>query len=65
MRAIIISDNDARSLLDQLRLESMCKNHPIFRRDPDQPATTEEMHRVYHFIVTQWLQDMGATISRV
>jgi hypothetical protein len=59
MKAIIISDMDARALLDKLKLKSLCSDN-ILRADPSRPATMDEMHRAFHYVVTRWLQEQGA-----
>ena len=59
MKVIVISDSDARALLDQLELTKM-KGANHFREDYDRPATAEQIHRAFHYIVTRWLQDQGA-----
>jgi hypothetical protein len=70
MRAIIINDNDARSLLDQLRLESFkgiasCPLADNLNLQPEQLGlVVNEIHRKFHFIVSQWLQEQGASLIR-
>ncbi len=59
MKAIIISDMDARALLDKLELTSMRRDHH-FSDDPQRPTTVAEMHRAFHYVVTLWLQEQGA-----
>jgi len=59
MRAIIISDSDARALLDKLELTAF-KHKNIIRADPEHPASVSDIHRAFHYIVTQWLQEQGA-----
>ena len=63
MKAIIISDADSRSLLDQLELEALKRDH--WGQQPDRPVTVADMHRTFHYVVTRWLQEMGAdTVHR-
>jgi hypothetical protein len=59
MKAIIISDADARALLDKLDLTKL-REHHFIGRDPEQPATLSEVHRVFHYVVCRWLQEQGA-----
>ena len=59
MKAIIISDMDARALLNKLELTKLKSDRPRWG-DPNSPPTVEEMHRVFHFVVCRWLQEQGA-----
>lgn len=61
MRAIIIDDKDARDLIQQLELAKLQETRH-FRGD--KPITLDDMHRTFHYIVTQWLQDQGANTGR-
>ncbi len=66
MKAIIISDMDARALLDKLKLETM-KTEGHFRQygdqlDPDKPASIADVHRAFHYVVCRWLQEQGADV---
>ncbi|HEY8095892.1 MAG TPA: hypothetical protein VIE65_07310 [Methylobacter sp.] len=61
MKAIIISDADARALLDKLELTAM-KGANHFREDYDRPANASEMHRAFHYVVCKWLQEQGADV---
>jgi hypothetical protein len=61
VKAIIISDTDAKALLDCLELEAMRKaNHwPAHTPEAQDHAAA---HRAFHFIVCRWLQEMGAEV---
>lgn len=71
MKAIIIQESDACNLLDQLKLanfndiagyshrEEWC-NLPQSVRD----SLSNEVHRKFHYIVTRWLQEQGASCVR-
>ena len=59
MKAIIISNTDACALLDQLELVALRRDNII--RD-DRPATVDQMHRAFHYVVTRWLQAQGADV---
>jgi hypothetical protein len=59
MKAIIISDMDARALLHSLELTSLRRDN-IMRDDPSRPATVSDVHRAFHYVVTKWLQEQGA-----
>jgi hypothetical protein len=63
MKAIIITDQDAKALLDQLELASLKENN-IMRRDPTNPPSVEEIHRAFHYVVYGWLRDQGADCAR-
>ncbi len=60
MKAIIIEDKDAKALLAQLELEKFNTVH--LRKDPDRPVSRDEMHRWFHYVVVNWLQEQGAEI---
>jgi uncharacterized protein YqcC (DUF446 family) len=63
MRAILITNLEAKALLDQLELQAMRNaNH----WPASSPETHEIMqaHRAFHFIVTKWLQEVGADLKR-
>jgi hypothetical protein len=62
MKAIIISDADARALLDKLELTALRPNN-VMRADPSRPATVEEIHRAFHYVVTRWLKEQGADVA--
>lgn len=61
MKAIIISDTDARALLDKLELTAM-RGAGFMQDDPSCPATAAEIHRAFHYIVCRWLQEQGADV---
>lgn len=64
MKAIIISDAEAKALLDQLELEKLkAANH---WPNHSQAENTEIVaaHRAFHYVVCRWLQEMGADITR-
>jgi hypothetical protein len=56
MRAIIIEDKDARDLLRRLEMEKL-RDAGHFRGQ--EVITTAQMHRVFHYQVTRWLQEQG------
>lgn len=60
MKAIIISDADARALLNKLELTAMRGAHHIMREDSTRPASVEDIHRAFHYVVCRWLQEQGA-----
>lgn len=62
MRAIIIDNKDARSLLASLELTAMHKDN-ILRADPTKPATVDDVHRAFHYVVVRWLQEQGADVT--
>ena len=59
MRAIIISDADAKALLDKLELTYL-KSGNVMRENGNKPATTADMHRAFHYVVVNWLREQGA-----
>ena len=60
MRAIIIEDKDAKALIDQLKLEAMTETN---MRPEVSKAAIKIIHRRFHFIVTQWLQEQGCDVG--
>ena len=71
MKAIIIQDTDAANLLDLLKLEQfnepqMWSNSATWHSLP--PLTRQQMigdmHQKFHYIVTRWLQEQGASCVR-
>ncbi len=61
MRAIIIIDDQARALLEQLELRALRdKNHGP-REDSE---IVSQVHRAFHYVVTRWLQEMGCDTVR-
>lgn len=73
MKAIIISDADARALLDQLKLEAVDRGTTYIHGVPPEhhdlavkmlPAIEVDVHRRFHYVVTRWLQEMGADTLR-
>lgn len=62
MKAIIISDADAKALLSKLELVNLRGAGHIMRTD-DRPPTLSEIHRVFHYVVCVWLQEQGADVS--
>jgi len=55
----IISDHDARALLNKLELVSL-RAHNHVCKDSEDPVTFAEVHRAFHYVVVQWLQEQGA-----
>ena len=62
MKAIIISDADARALLDKLELTKLKGAGHFPRESPENPPSIGEMHRVFHYVVCRWLQEQGADV---
>lgn len=60
MRAIIIGDKEAKSLLEQLKLESMMGQS--IRLEANK-AVIDIIHRKFHYVVTKWLQEQGFGIT--
>jgi hypothetical protein len=64
MKAIIISDSDAKALLDSLELTSLrAANHWPQHSKLENEAILEA-HRTFHLVITRWLQEMGADLRR-
>ncbi len=61
MRAIIITDAEGRSLLDQLKLEKMVNDSSGCRKPTPEES---DMHRRFHYVVCRWLQEMGCDVVR-
>ncbi len=60
MRAIIITDAEARSLLDALELAKLQEKDRTGRFSEEH----EIAHRRFHLVVCRWLQEMGADVVR-
>lgn len=60
MKVIIISEVEARALLDQLELRKM-RDSNVTSLDPEDPRVSD-MHRAFHYVVCRWLQEMGADV---
>ena len=74
MRAIIIDDKDARALIDQLTLASMDSRNLggynvgeseawFTLSENTRRAIVDVLHRRFHYVVTRWLQDQGASTT--
>ena len=66
MRAIIINDTEARALLEQLELVKL-KDAGHYRGESEILPTQQQLeqaHRVFHYVVTRWLQEMGCDVIR-
>lgn len=74
MRAIIIDDKDATALLDQLKLQAFtsepfgASTRHVLEEHKLTPGEytflVDDIHRRFHYIVTRWLQDQGASCVR-
>jgi hypothetical protein len=65
MKAIIISDSDARALLDKLELAKMRESGHFSRSNAEAQNAFSEAHRAFHYVVCKWLQEQGAdTVNR-
>lgn len=62
MRAIIIDDKDAKALLDKLQLTKFTHRNG-FREDASDEEKLREIHRWFHYVVCNWLQEQGATVT--
>lgn len=63
MRAIIISNEELRSLLDQLKLKKL-EEVGHYRNTQNTPEAIEESHRVFHYVVCRWIQEVGGEVTR-
>ncbi len=63
MKAIIISDSDARALLDSLELTKM-RHIDLMRPSTEESTSYADVHRAFHYIVTGWLQAQGADVTK-
>jgi hypothetical protein len=71
VKAIIIQDTDAANLLDLLKLEKfsdpqMWSHNDAWHALPESTrnAMLDSLHRKFHYIVTRWLQEQGASCVR-
>jgi hypothetical protein len=61
MKAIIITDVDARALLDKLELKKL-QTERLISGDPTRAAMVDDAHRAFHYVVCRWLQEQGADV---
>lgn len=54
----VITEEEMQSLIDHLELSKM-RDQNIWRSDPSKPATADDMHRAFHFVVVRWAQAVG------
>jgi phage replication-related protein YjqB (UPF0714/DUF867 family) len=59
MRAIIIDDAACQALVDALKLESMRDNGHFRQTNFDEPASVQDVHHAFHYVVVRWLQGQG------
>lgn len=62
MKAIIISDTDAKALLDRLELIRLKPNNILLNTPPEGIAMVDWVHRSFHYEVCRWLQEQGADV---
>lgn len=66
MKVIQITDDDAKQLIDTLKLETLNADSKwsgsIGLHGAEQ--TVNSIHRAFHYRVTLWLQKHGADLSR-
>lgn len=60
MKVILIEDKDAKSLLEKLEFAKLKEAGFFNYEKPGEPLTSEQIHRVFHLVVTRWLQEQGA-----
>jgi hypothetical protein len=58
----IISDHEARALLDSLKLEKLQDAGHLRGTTPEERAAWDSAHRAFHYVVCRWLQEMGADV---
>lgn len=67
MRAVICEEKDGITLLESLELQRMKQANVLTRLNPEDPAdqaTVQSVHRAFHYVVVQWLQDQGFKVTR-
>jgi hypothetical protein len=63
MKQIVITDTEAKALLDRLELKAMRDaNHWPAHSEGTRDEITNA-HRAFHYIVCRWLQEMGAEVT--
>ncbi len=55
MKAFILSENDFKLLLSELELSKL-KEVGFFRNSSLSKEALDEAHRVFHYVVTGWIQ---------
>jgi hypothetical protein len=73
MRAIIIDDKDAKSLLEKLKLAAFRKDAPGYGIEQSEAWNNlpqgirdqiiSDMHGRFHYVVCGWLQEQGAKVT--
>jgi hypothetical protein len=64
VKAIIVTDTECKALLDQLELTALKANNHWPNNSAGTIDEINQAHRAFHFIVTRWLQEMGADTLR-
>lgn len=67
MKVIVIRDDDAKALVDQLELAKFKQNgaysQGIYKLDEKQKNQAySAIHRWFHRVVVEWLQEQGADL---
>ncbi len=63
MKAFILKEEDATELLESLELTKLRESNFLGAHDPKKQEI-QDIHRTFHFIVTQWLQQHGFNAVR-
>lgn len=66
MRAVIIQEHETIALLDRLALKKLeMLGHNGHGRSLDTtPEALEASHRAFHYVVCQWIQEVGGKVVR-
>ncbi len=67
MRIITFEDKDAVALLDRLKLAKLEGQRVDWKQRIQEgqiDGVLSDMHRAFHYEVTRWLQDQGASCVR-
>jgi len=57
MRAIIISEKDIKTCLDNLKLQELELKE---NESPENKEFVSEIHRIHHYFVVKFFQDQGS-----
>ena len=62
-KQFVVTEEEFMSLIESLEIHALRKNN-IMREDYSKPATHEDIHRSFHYVVVRWVQKMGADAVR-
>lgn len=61
MKAVILKDEDGIELMERLELTKLRK---AYQEPKENQQVTRELHRAFHFQVSEWLREHGFSLNR-